>query len=173
MKYIILHGSGSGPDMWLPWLNKELEKEGHEVWMPTLPDAEEITFEKHLHLVLQSGELTPGCILIGHSAGCRLLLKAVEEIDFPINKMILVAGSYRQMEFKYQKINQNCKDITFIVSDNDPWNCGDDVTRPYFDHIGSKMIIIKGGGHFGSTTFKKPLYKFDLLLQLLRSQKEY
>lgn len=167
MKYVLLHGSGGGPDMWLPWLEKELKSQGHEVWMPTIPNSDPPDTEKQLKYVQESGEITPGCIMVAHSSGCRLVLRILEESNTHINQAILVAGSYRQMEFNYEKIKQNCDNFVLFASDDDPWGCDDRVTRPYFEQLGGTMVVVKGGGHFGSNTYQKPLYEFPLLLKFL------
>lgn len=177
MKYILLHGSGPGPDMWQPWLKTELEKLGHEVSMPHMPDSEKPDLKKQLPFLLESGEITPDCVMIAHSAACPLVLSVLEKVDFQINKAILVAGYYYptdedrsliwQEKYDYPKIKNNCKDFFFITSDNDPWGCGDTHSRPIFDKLGGELLVVKGAGHFGSTTWKQPMYEFPLLLALL------
>ncbi len=177
MKYTLLHGSGNGPDMWLPWLKKELENRGNEVWMPHMPVSEKPDIQKQLPFLLESSEITPGSILIGHSAACPVILGLLQTIDFKIRKAVLVAGYYHKTDddiskswpsiYEFKKIKSHCKDFLFIVSDNDPWGCNDAHSRPYFDKLGGTMVIVKDGGHFGSNTFNNPMYEFPLLLNLL------
>ncbi len=177
MKYIILHGSGGGPDMWQPWLKGELEKLGHEVWMPHMPDSEKPDLLTQLPFLLNSGEITPDCIIIGHSAACPLILSVLEKIDFKIRKAVLVAGYYYptdddksliwQEKYDFPKIKASCQSFLFIASDDDPWGCTDVHSKPYAELLGGELLTIKGGGHFGSNTWKKPLYEFPLLLELL------
>jgi hypothetical protein len=36
---ILLHGAGDSPNsFWLPYVKRELEKVGYQVWSPQLPD---------------------------------------------------------------------------------------------------------------------------------------
>lgn len=183
MKYVLLHGSGEGPDMWLPWLKKELEKAGHEVWMPTMPDPEKPDIQKQLPFLLNSGEIIPSSILVGHSAACPVILGLLQTIDFKISKAVLVAGYYSKTDddvskswpekYEFEKIKKSCNDFLFIASDDDPWGCTDAHSRPYFDELGGLLVTVKNGGHFGSDTFEKPLYKFGLLLDLLNTKEIY
>jgi predicted alpha/beta hydrolase family esterase len=180
-KYILLHGSGNGPDMWLPWLKKELEKLGHAVWMPNLPDGENPDLKKQLPFLLDNPEVTPDCIIVGHSASCPLIFSLLENIEFKIKKAVLVAGYYKPLpkypdandpilknEYDLEKIKNSCNDFLWVVSDNDPWGCGDEMGRPVFNQLGGTYVLVHDGGHFGSNSFKKPLYEFPLLLNLVK-----
>lgn len=177
--YILLHGSGSGPDMWLPWLKTELEKSNSPVWMPHLPDSENPDLQTQLPFLISHGDFNSQTIVIAHSAGCPLTLSALETLKQPIKQAILVAGWYShpgenqsiwQDKYDWEKIKRTCHEFTFIVSDDDPWGCSDQLSRPIFDQVGGTLVIVKHGGHFGSTTFKQPLYSFPLLLQLISPQ---
>lgn len=176
MNFIILHGTGSGPDMWLPWLEKELKKLSHQTWMPVLPDPENPDLEKQLPYLLSSSKINSETVLVGHSAACPLILSVLENIQVTVKQAALVAGYFRtpteqepiwQENYNFEKIKSHCQRFNFIVSDNDPWGCNDQMSRPYFDELGGEMIIVKNGGHFGSNSFKQPLYEFPLLLKLI------
>lgn len=176
MKFVILHGTGEGPDMWLPWLKTELEKLGHEVWMPTLPNPETPDWQAQSKFLLESDKLTPETTVIGHSAACPLIFSTLQQMDTSIKKAVLVAPDFPQpgkekpiWQDKYDlaKIKQNCGEFVFIASDNDPWGANDKLARPYFDQVGGMLIVVKDGGHFGSNTYKQPMYEFPLLLKLI------
>ncbi len=162
--------------MWQPWLKKELEKAGHSVWMPRMPDSENPDIKKQLPFLIKSKEITRSCVMVGHSAACPVILGLLQTVDFKIAKAVLVAGYYHRTDediskswpksYNFSLIKDHCDDFLFIASDDDPWGCNDAHSRPYFEKLGGTMIIIKGAGHFGSMTFKKPLYKFPLLLKL-------
>lgn len=177
--YALLHGSG-GIDMWLPWLKQELEKQTTEIWMPTLPAEGESDLKLQLPFLLQSDKITPKTIIIGHSAACPLILSFLEKIDFTVEKVVLVAGYIKpllgdtsdpilQDQYDWEKIKRAAKEFVFVVSDNDPWGCDDKMNRPVFDQLGGTFVVVHNGGHFGSHTWKAPLYEFPLLLKLIYS----
>ena len=113
-------------------------------------------------------------VLIGHSAGCPLILSILENIDKKINKAILVSSfvtlhrEYKivQKSYNWEKIKANCENFIFINSDNDPYKCNDKEGRYLFDKLGGMQIIRHGDGHMGSKKFKQPYKKFPLLVKL-------
>jgi predicted alpha/beta hydrolase family esterase len=176
VNYVLLHGSGPGPNMWFPWLKGELAKTNADVWTPRMPTSEHPDLSKQLPFLLQSGKITPDSVLVGHSASCPLILSVLENIDFIVPKIVLVAPYFPipgdktkiwQKRYDLPKIKSHCQEFVFVVSDNDPWGCNDRLSRPYFDALGGTMVIIQGGGHFGSNHWKQPLYEFPLLLKIL------
>lgn len=175
--YIVLHGSG-GIDMWIPWLEKELKSKASDVWVPTLPDPGEPDLKKQLPFLLESNKIGPESTIIGHSASCPLILSLLENLDITVKKVVLVAGYNKplinsvsdpilQDSYNWEKIKKAAKEFVFVVSDNDPWGCGEEMNRPIFEQVGGTFVIVHDGGHFGSNTFKKPLYEFPLLLGLI------
>lgn len=178
---IILHGTSCTPQsFWLPSIKKFLEKEGYDVWVPQLPDADTPNLKKQLPFVLKDGNFTGETILIGHSAGCPLILSILENINVRVAKAVLVAGYARpkgkgkkpeailQKKYDWKKIKHNVKEIILINSDNDPWGCDDKEGRYMFDHMGGIQMILPGEGHMGSDKFKQPYEEFPLLERLLR-----
>lgn len=124
-------------------------------------------------------------VLIGHSAGCPLILSILENINIHINKVILVAGFARQTKFtppkgqkiekqlilqdkyNWNKIKRNVKNLIFINSDNDPWGCNDKEGMYMWKYLGGTLILREGEGHMGSDSFNQPYKKFPLLEKLL------
>ena len=177
---IILHGTGCNPEsFWQPYLKSELEKRDYEVWVPALPNADTPDLKEWLPTALQ-GNYTSETVLIGHSAGCPLILSVLENLEQPIKQAILVAGYARkkgsmeeelilQNDYNWEKIKNNVGDIVFINSDNDPWGCNDVEGRHMFDHLGGTLIIKHGEGHMGSEKFNQPYKEFPLLVKLIES----
>lgn len=163
--------------MWFPWLKTELEKTSQNVWLPILPDGQNPDLQKQLPFLLASGKINSDSVIICHSASCPLILSYLENIDFTVKQVILVAGWFPlpgepkekiwQDSYDLPKIKSHSREFTFVVSDNDPWGCNDKLSKPYFDVLGGIMVIVKNGGHFGSNHFKAPLYEFPLLLKLI------
>ena len=174
---IIFHGSDCTPnDFWYPSIKRFLESKGYTVWVPQLPGAKEPDLLAQLPFVLKNGKFDEHTILIGHSAGCPLILSILEKITVPVRKVVLVAGFGRRLDVSDEKFVQEKYDwgtikkrsCEFIIlnSDNDPWGCTDEEGRYLFDRLGGKLII-KHEGHFGSTTYNQPYKEFLLLEELL------
>lgn len=173
---VIFHAMGATPDAyWYPYLKSNLEKKGYAVSVPALPDTDKADLKDWLPeaLELQYDEDT---ILIGHSAGCPLILSVLENIDAKVKQVILVAGFFEPLEipepilqesYNWQKIKEHCNEFIFINSDNDPWGCDEKMGRKLLDRLGGKLIILKGEGHMGSTSFNQPYKEFPFLLKLV------
>lgn len=175
----IFHGSGSTPEhFWFPYVKTELEKMGYLLWVPQLPDPNTPNLETQLPFVL-TGKYDSDTILIGHSAGCPLILSLLESINTKVKMAILVSGfidseinvpkSILQDKYNWEKIRGNCKKFIFINSDNDPWGCDDKQGRKMFDNLGGELIIRDGQGHMGSESFNQPYKEFPLIVNLVKS----
>lgn len=175
---IILHGTGDGPDKyWFPWLKKELEARGYEVWLPALPNAEFPNLKDWLPFILENGKFNDETILIGHSAGAQIILSVLENIQARVKKTILVSGYAKAIRkdaeaekdsgiFNWEAIKDKSEEFIFINSDNDPWTCDDKQGKIMQDHLGGRLII-RHDGHMGSTTYHQPYKEFPLLLELI------
>lgn len=171
---IIFHGTDDNPDRyWYKWLGKELEKEGYEVTIPYNPTINKEPIDTFLPKVLSQHKFNSETLLVGHSSGGPLILSILEHIDIPIQKAVLVAGYSthpdEQMEdpilqekYNWDKIKQNVKEIVFINSVNDPWNCDDKQGRMMFDHLGGTQIVLNDG-HFGAVPKGQVYDEFPLL----------
>ncbi len=176
---VILHGTSETPEsFWLPYAKRELEKKGYTVSIPQLPDADNPDLKNWLPAALKE-TYTERTVLIGHSAGCPLILSVLENIDVRIKQAILISGYARpksdnpkpepilQDNYDWEKIRSHVEDIIFINSDNDPWGCDDIEGRYMLDNLGGTLIIKKGEGHMGSDTFKQPYKEFPFLIKLI------
>jgi len=175
---IILHGTSCTPDSyWFPYLKSELEQKGYSVWVPQLPESAQPAIKNWLPYAMKDGSFTVETILVGHSAGCPLILSILENLSSPVHKAILVAGFARPLDekpdpilqesYNWTKIKHNAQEFYFINSDNDPWGCTDVQGRYIFDHLGGTQIIKHCEGHMGSDTFNQPYKEFPLLVQLI------
>lgn len=178
---MILHGTACKPDaFWYPRIKEFLVKQGYNVWLSSLPNPENPELKIQLPFVLKNGIFDKDTVLIGHSAGCALILSVLENIDIRIDKAILVAGYARllgtekkpqtllQSSYNWKKIKENVKNIYLINSDDDPWGCNDKEGRYMFDNLGGTQVIVHGQGHFGSDKFNQPYKEFPLLEKLLK-----
>jgi predicted alpha/beta hydrolase family esterase len=87
---LILHGSSCTPDsFWYPYLKKELERRGYRVWAPQLPKPEAPNLKIQLPFIMRKALFTKETVLVGHSAGCPLILSVLENIKIQIKKLFL------------------------------------------------------------------------------------
>ncbi|AKM82369.1 TPA: alpha/beta hydrolase [Candidatus Berkelbacteria bacterium] len=175
---IILHGTGDSADnFWFPYVKKELESRGYDVWLPNLPCAEKPNIKDWLSFVLESGKITEETVLIGHSAGAQIILSVLENLNIKIKQAILVSGYSKELpkdvnsemnkyEFNWESIRPHAGKFAFVNSDNDPWGCDDKQGRIMFDHLGGMQIILHEG-HMGSNKFNQPYKEFPLIVKLV------
>lgn len=174
---IIFHGKGGTPESyWHPWLKCELEDNGYKVWVPQLPDKDEPDLKTWLLFALKNGQFDCETVLIGHSAGCPLILSILEKIEIKIAKAIMVAGFIEsltgevmpilQEKYDWEKIKSHCGEFIFINSDNDPWGCDDRQGKKMADSLGGKLIVLHEG-HMGSERFNQPYKEFPFLRNLI------
>ena len=178
-KAALFHGTGGSPDLfWFPWLKQSLEGLGYSVWAPQLPDADDPHLDNWLAFVQTYFTCTSETVLVGHSAGCPLILSLLERSAVRIAKAVLVSGfvlplkpdareAILQESYDWERIKQNANEIVIINSDNDPWGCDQRQAQYMFDHLGGTMIMRHGEGHMGSLSFDQPYREFPLLRQLI------
>lgn len=178
---VILHGGFSTPESyWYPSIKQFLKHRGYDVWVPQLPHANKPDLINWLPYVLENGTFNDTTILISHSLGSALALSVLEHLQTPIYKAILVAGFSRprgarniheervlQKHYDWKRIKQNIKDLIFINSDNDPWQCDDTQAMYLWKHLGGTLILRENEGHMGSELFKQSYRRFHLLEKLL------
>ena len=91
-KYVILHGYKSRPDRprWL-WFKSELEKLGHEVVIPVLPNSDEPSESEQVAAALAAVTYDENTILVGHSLGAVVAMKMLQKINKEIAGLVLIA----------------------------------------------------------------------------------
>lgn len=174
----IFHGlGGSENSFWIPWLKTALETEGYDVWAPTLPVCN--GFDDLGAWVQEAATTAPHRdydVMVGHSAGGTLILQLLSRNDFSARHAITVASFVKSLTddqsndpgfpagFKVEAIRNNCRTLTYIHSDNDPWACGQEQGEFMRRSLGGTLIVMTGQGHFGSDIMKQPYKTFPLLL---------
>lgn len=181
MKIVILHGTNADHTQnWFPWLKSKLEKLGHEVWVPDLPDANLPQLDTYNEYLLNSGWDFNDNILIGHSSGAvevTSLLQLLPE-GVKINAAVLV-GIFRgdlgwkelhgvNGNFDYQKIKQKAGKFIVVHADDDPY-CPLDGAEWIADQLHASLRIFHGSGHF-SEGLDPRFKKFPELLEILETE---
>lgn len=158
-KALILHCWFGHPDEnWYPWIKKELENRGYEVWIPDLPtmDTESPQMEPMLKKILDKNFVDENTLVIGHSLGSVLTLRLAEKAKF--NKGILFAGwdfndlteehkSFWQNMLDHQTIKENVSNWVVPISDNDPY-ISVFQTEEMAKRLGGTTLKLGNRGHF-------------------------
>ena len=133
-RVFIAHGWDGYPEEgWFPWLKKELEAKGFEVYVPQLPE----TGSPRIHnwvpkLAEVVGEIDENTYFVGYSMGCQTIARYLETLPegVKVGGAVFVAGFFKR--------------LTGLVSlDNQ-----DD----FRNKLGSEIIIEKNMGHFSGST---------------------
>lgn len=188
-RVFIVHGWDGYPEEgWFPWLKKELEKKGFEVFIPQLPEPDKpniknwvATLEK---IVVKLDKQT---FFVGHSMGCQTIVRYLESLtkNQKIGGIVFVAGFFKRLtnleddmvvreianiwltsKVDFQKAKSHFDKSIAIFSDNDPYVSLDN--QDDFKNIfGSKIIIEHKMGHFsGSTDTKKLPIVLEALINI-------
>ncbi len=180
---VILHGTDGTPTSnWLPWLKAELEKRGHEVWTPQLPDADAPNAQKYTKFLLGSGWDFQDNLMIGHSSGGVEILHLLRHLPQNVRlKTAVLAGAFSQVladepdwaqlkglfeePFDFAKITSKADKFLFVHGDNDPW-CNPNQAELLAQKVGAEFVLVPGGQHF-STALDPAYTKFPELVELL------
>ena len=183
MNFIIIHGAYGNPrENWFPWLQEELEKLKHNVFVPQFPTPEGQSLENWIDK-MHNYDLffDSGLILVGHSIGATFILKKLEIMETPIKAAFLVAGvadninnkkfddinkSFFANGFNWDKIKKNAKRFYVYHSDNDPF-VPLEHAKKIADGLGVKLTLVKGAGHFSE---KSGYSNFPLLLEDIKKE---
>ncbi len=167
MTILILHGiKGKAGDHWEQWLHDELQKKGHTVIMPTLPNAYHPDRNEWLQTIKP---IHPnGLVIIGHSLGVATALDFIEQSPVKIKALISVAGvgfdygselnSYfmKEKQIDFAQVKEHLEKSSVIYGDNDPY-VPQKTLHDLADALGVTPEIIPDGGHLntdaGYTTF--------------------
>src|SRR3989338_6344020 len=101
--YVILHGFTGTPDAprFLHW-KAELERQGHKVIIPALPNPDMPSEKGQVEAALAAAKYDEDTVLFGHSLCCVVAMKVVEKLKTPIARLVL-AGGFVDRDFKDKK----------------------------------------------------------------------
>ena len=95
-RVFIIHGWDGYPEEgWFPWLKKELEQKGFQVYIPAMPEPAEPKIEAWVSYLSEIvGDVDGDTFFVGHSIGCQAILRYLESLsaDKKIGGTVLVAG---------------------------------------------------------------------------------
>lgn len=166
--YFIIHGSFSSPfSNWIPYLRKEIENKGLEVYTPDFPTG--VGFQNYenwsriLKAYVDANVIDENTIIFAHSIAPIFVCKFLVENKIKVKRLVFVCGfnNYLGIDEEYDAVNESmyfdsladvknlCNDIVCFYSDNDPY-VKYEVEKEFADTITENQIIIKNGGHLNS-----------------------
>lgn len=134
MKYVILHGFTSRADRpRFVWMKTELEKQGHQVIIPQLPNTDAPVEAEQVAEALKATNYDENTIICGFSLGSVVALKVLEKLERPIARLVTCGGFVDRnfkdrprpfdktfsWDFDFEKIKQNTRSITVLHDIND------------------------------------------------------
>lgn len=170
-RVFVVHGWGGHPEEgWFPWLKKELENKGCEVFVPAMPNPAEPKIETWVPFLSQLvGIPDANTFFVGHSIGCQTIIRYLETLpeDVKIGGAVFVAGWYnlRNLETEKEKriagpwvntprndekIKKAVNQAVAIFSDNDPFVLPGN-QESWKEKIGAKIIVEHNKGHFSGS----------------------
>jgi len=158
---VIFHGLGcTGDSVWIPWLTDLLEKKGHRVWHPSLPNTENPKADEWISAAENIISQTKNpLILIGHSLGGTLILHLLSrqaEWQSRLQKAYLFGApsftrpytpQFYNEPFDWPSIQKHASKITAVWSRDDD-RVPEDHIRMIAENTDAKIVITNGYGHF-------------------------
>ena len=100
-KVYIIHGwEGYPEENWFPWLKRELESRGFEVYVPQMPNADSPRIAKWVPAIAKLVEKPDqDTYFVGHSMGCQAIARYLETIpeNVKVGGVIFVAGFFKRL----------------------------------------------------------------------------
>ncbi len=159
-KVVIIHGNGgcTGNHFWIPWLRTELEKKGHVVLAPTMPDNVEAKASVWLPYMRDVLTCDKNTVIVGHSSGAVAAMRYAEE--YKLLGSVLVGACYTDLGYEserlagyydapweWEQIKSNQEFVALFASSDDPYI---PITEAQFihDQLGGEYYEFADQGHF-------------------------
>ncbi|MEK7580175.1 MAG: alpha/beta fold hydrolase [Patescibacteria group bacterium] len=172
-KVFIIHGWDGYPEEgWFPWLKKELEARGFNVFVLQLPNPDEPRINNWVPKLKEIvGVPDEQTYFVGHSMGCQAIARYLEVLPegVIVGGVVFVAGFFKRLTnleddevvrsvskewletpLNLARVKTHLKKSVAIFSDDDPYVPADNKGE-FEDILGSKIIIEHGKGHFSGS----------------------
>jgi len=172
-RVFVIHGwEGFPEEGWFPWLKRELEKEGFEVHVPTLPEPKKPRIQNWVPFIAQVvGEPDAETYFVGHSIGCQAIARYLEGLPegVKVGGIVFVGGFFKHLAgleddpevqatdrhwlttpLDFAKVKSHLPKSVAVFSDNDPWVPLDN-QDDFKEKLGSKIVIDHKKGHFSGS----------------------
>lgn len=156
-----------------------IKSQGYTVWLPQLPNATQPSLKEWANFIHEDATfaLDEDTLIVGHSSGAILALILAQQNQTQIGKVVAVSVFHDNslnwepnnrlfdVEFDWQKIQQNTQKLLFVHSDNDPY-VPLDQAKFVAEKCNAEIKLIPGQGHFNleqSSEYRQ----FPKLLELI------
>jgi uncharacterized protein len=169
-RVFIVHGWDGNPnENWFPWLKKELQDKGFEVFIPQLPDPGNPKIYNWVPKLVETvGKPDEQTYLIGHSMGCQTIARYLETLpkNIKIGGAIFIAGFFKRLTglgdepedretdrhwlgtpLDLKRVKSHLPKSIALFSDNDPYVPLDN-QDDFRNKLGSEIIIEHHMFHF-------------------------
>lgn len=173
-RVFIVHGWDGYPEEgWFPWLKKELEACGFNVFVPQLPEPEEPRIDNWVPKLKEVvGTPNEQIYFIGHSMGCQTIARYLESLpeNVIVGGAVFVAGFFKRLTnledddetrsvsgewlktpLDLNKVKSHMRNSIAIFSDDDPYVPADN-QDDFKNLLGSKIVLEHKQGHFSGST---------------------
>ena len=188
-KVVIVHGWGGTPkEGWFPWLQNELERRGHDVIVPQLPETHTPHVPAWVTALAESvGEVDASTYFVGHSMGCQTIIRFLETlpVETVAGGAVFVAGFFSHITGLTEKsdllidmewyqsaidtdtVRKRLRRSVALFSDNDPYVPVENV-KEFQKRMGSEAIVLTNQGHFNeSAGFRELPIALERLLEIM------
>lgn len=167
-RVFIIHGWDGYPEEgWFPWLKKELEQRGFEVFVPPMPNSSELKIKEWVSFLAKIvGEPDENTYFIGHSIGCQTILRYLETLnnervggavfvapwfvlgDLETEEEKIIGKPWIETPINFEGVKAATSNFICIFSKDDPVVPLDENIKLFKEKINPKIIIEHGRGHF-------------------------
>lgn len=178
-RVFIIHGWDGEPDEGIfPWLKKELETKGFQVFNPAMPEPLNPQIDPWVKfLAEQVGIPDKDTIFFGHSIGSQTILRYLESLSedikvsgavflapwvnlnpiaYETDEDLIIAKPWLETKLGWDKVKSHTNKFVAIFSDDDALVPISD-SKIFENELGAKIIIEHGKGHFSGDTGIKEL----------------
>lgn len=168
----IIHGwASNSQDCFIPWLAKILSDRGCNVCTPNMPNPYHPDINKWID-VLKNLIKHPdkNTYLIGHSLGCYIILKYLEELkNKEVGGVLCIAGSMGirgKLKIEPNKVLPNVKKIIALFSDNDYYIPLSE-KKEFESKLNATVCVLHNMGHFSRKENTRQIPEIIPLLEKL------
>ncbi|MCA9356107.1 alpha/beta hydrolase [Candidatus Nomurabacteria bacterium] len=168
-KVYIIHGWEANPNQhWLPWLGRELQDKGFEIFIPEMPNTEEPDIDSWVERLKELvGTPDQNTYFVGHSIGCQTIMRYLESLPerSKIGGIVFVAGwfylenlespevekiaePWLNIPIDTDKVKGVCSRINVLLSDDDYFGCIEKNKLAFEQRLNAKVDIYHNYGHF-------------------------